>query len=96
MSNRDERVSYAIVNVPDIAYAINVKMNLGAECRNPDQLIGQNTGRQRMSAVKTIAIPRTTLGPSLIPLLSSESKYLISPADEEKPSDLSFAIDVTF
>ena len=45
-----------------------------------------------MMTVNTIAIPTTSLGPTLIPLLSSESKYLISPAEEEKPSPLSFAM----
>lgn len=56
-----------------------------------NQLIGMKTGRTAMTTVKMTAIAMTALGLTLMPLVSSESKYLMSPAEEENPSFLSFA-----
>lgn len=53
--------------------------------------IGKKTGRTAIITVNTTAIAITARGPTLIPFESSESKYLISPAEEEKPSFFSFA-----
>lgn len=44
------------------------------------------------TAASPIAIPTTVLGPTLIPLSFSVSKYLIRPAEDWKPPSFFFAI----
>lgn len=46
------------------------------------------------TAMTTIAIAMTTLGPILTPFSFSVSKYLMSPADDWKPLSFFFAIPI--
>jgi len=46
----------------------------------------------RTTAMTTIAIAMTTLGPILTPFSFSVSKYLMSPADDWKPLSFFFAM----
>jgi len=76
-------------------YGLKSIASAGSYIKSPmgNQLIETNRGRMAMTTVKMTAVATTATGLSWGPLESSVSKYLISPADEEKPSFLSLATD---